>query len=61
MQELGDSVVEYVRTGRNISDILTKAVDHQTMKQLLEAMTGFDTRLLQSLIAELKEKGLYLG
>ena len=53
------SIVHYLNSKRNISDLMTKAVDHQTMVRLVEALSGYDTRLLMDIIKELQAKELY--
>ena len=59
VQELGFSIVEHIRTKRNISDLGTKPVDRVTLELLLGPLTGYDTRLIQEIIKELQDKGLY--
>ena len=59
VQELKYSIVHYLNSKRNISDLMTKAVDHQTMVRLVEALSGYDTRLLMDIIKELQAKELY--
>jgi len=59
VQKEGHSVVEYINSARNISDLGTKAVDRSTYKTLVGPLTGYDTRLLEQLISELKQKKLY--
>ena len=50
VQEMGFSIVKYVKSDMNISDLMTKAVDAQTIKQLVPALTGHDLRLVKKLI-----------
>jgi hypothetical protein len=52
VQELGLSIVHYVRTKDNISDLLTKAVKVAEFKALVNALTGHDVSLINRLIAE---------
>ena len=47
---MGFSIVKYVKSDMNISDLMTKAVDAQTIKQLVPALTGHDLRLVKKLI-----------
>jgi hypothetical protein len=55
VQELGFIKVVYVKSAMNISDLFTKAVDRATMKRLLPALLGQDTRLLTELIKQFSE------
>ena len=54
VQEMGFSAVSYVKSVDNISDLMTKAVDAHTVKQLVPALTGHDLRLITKLIAGLE-------
>ena len=53
VQEMGFSAVSYVASADNISDLMTKAVDSNTIKQLGPALTGHDLRLIKKLLAGL--------
>ena len=52
VQELGLSIVHYVRTAVNISDLMTKAVKVTEFKTLVNALTGHDVTLTNKLMAE---------
>ena len=52
VQELGLSIVHYVRTKDNISDWMTKAVKVAEFKTLVNALTGHDVTLIHKLVAE---------
>ena len=52
VQELGLSIVHYVRTKDNISDLMTKALKVTEFKTLVNALTGHDVTLINKLIAE---------
>ena len=56
VQELGSSIVHYVRTKDNISDLLTKAVKVAEFKTLANALTGHDVTLINRLIADAWEQ-----
>ena len=56
VQELGLSIVHYVRTKDNISDLMTKAVKVAEFKILVNALTGHDVTLINKLIAEAWEQ-----
>jgi hypothetical protein len=43
-----------VKSVDNISDLMTKAVDAHTVKQLVPALTGHDLKLITKLIAGLE-------
>ena len=49
VQEQGFSFVEYVNTLQNISDLMTKAGGSRELNDLLGALTGHDTRLIEIL------------
>ena len=51
VQELGLSIVHYVCTKDNISDLLTKAVKVAEFKALADALTGHNVELLNRLIS----------
>ena len=51
---MGFSAVSYVKSVDNISDLMTKAVDAHTVKELVPALTGHDLRLITKLIAGLE-------
>ena len=46
------SIVHYVRTQDNISDLMTKAVKVAEFKTLVDALTGHDVSLINRLIAD---------
>ena len=56
VQELGLSIVHYVRTKDNISNLLTKAVKVAEFKTLANALTGHDVTLINRLIADACEQ-----
>ena len=49
---MGLSIVQYVRTQDNISDLMTKAVKVAEFKTLVNALTGHDVSLINRLIAD---------
>ena len=50
VQEEGFSRVEYIKSTKNISDLMTKAVSVQTLKDLMPALTGYDHTIIQELV-----------
>ena len=56
VQERGLSIVHYVRTKDNISDLMTKAVKVAEFKTLVNSLTGHDVTLINRLIAEVWEQ-----
>ena len=54
VREMGFSAVSYVKSADNISDLMTKAVDAHTVKELVPALTGHDLRITTKLIAGLE-------
>ena len=56
VHELGLSIVHYVRTKDNISDLMTKAVKVVEFKILVNALTGHDVTLINKLIADAWEQ-----
>ena len=53
---MGLTIVHYVRTKDNISDLMTKAVKVAEFKTLVNALTGHDVTLINKLIAEAREQ-----
>ena len=49
---MGLSIVQYVRTQDNISDLMTKPVKVAEFKTLVNALTGHDVSLINRLIAD---------
>ena len=49
VQEEGHSVVTFVSSGMNISDLMTKCVGTKEFKTLSRALTGYDTSLVDDL------------
>ena len=56
VQELGLSIVHYVRTKDNISDLMTRAVKVAEFKTLVSALTGHDVALNNKPIVEAWEQ-----
>ena len=56
VQELGLSIVHYVRTKDNISDLMTKAVKVAEFKTLVNSLPGHEVTLINRLIAEAWEQ-----
>jgi len=49
MQEKGESLVHYIITDDNISDLMTKVVEISVRKKLQGPLSGYDTRLIRRL------------
>ena len=55
IQEMGFSIVEYIKSAENISDLMTKAVDAATLKRLRGALSGYDLRLIQKIMKDVED------